>query len=55
MGIRPNRVIENSASHARKAVSVKAIWPEVAVIPWDLQAAPCLSAGSSRSRTIEQH
>jgi hypothetical protein len=36
MVIRPNRVIENAASHARKAMRVKAIWPEVVVIPWDL-------------------
>lgn len=35
MLIRPNRVIENAASHTRKAVRAKAIWPEVTVIPWE--------------------
>jgi uncharacterized protein len=40
MVIRPNPVIENAASHARKAIRAKAIWPEVVVIPWDLEAPP---------------
>jgi hypothetical protein len=35
MIIRPNRTIENAASHTRKAARAKAIWPELAVIPWD--------------------
>jgi hypothetical protein len=34
MVIRPNRVIDNAASYAAKAVRAKAIWPEVVVIPW---------------------
>ncbi len=40
MVIRPNRVIENAASHARKAERAQAIWPEVVVLPWDAKAAP---------------
>lgn len=35
MIIRPNRVIQNAGSHARKAARAKEIWPEVKVIPWD--------------------
>jgi uncharacterized protein len=34
MVIRPNRALDNAASHARKAERVKAIWPEVTVLPW---------------------
>jgi hypothetical protein len=34
MVIRPNRAIENAASHTRKAERAKAIWPEVVVMPW---------------------
>lgn len=34
MVIRPNRAIANAASHACKAQRAKAIWPEVAVLPW---------------------
>jgi hypothetical protein len=32
--IRPNRVIDNRASHEAKAARAKAIWPEVVVLPW---------------------
>jgi hypothetical protein len=35
MVIRPNRALENAASHGAKARRVQAIWPEVTVIPWD--------------------
>jgi hypothetical protein len=34
MVIRPNHALDNAASHARKAQRVKAIWPEVTVLPW---------------------
>jgi len=34
MVIRPNYALDNAASHARKAERVKAIWPEVTVLPW---------------------
>jgi uncharacterized protein len=34
MVIRPNRAIDNAASHEAKAARGKAIWPEVTVIPW---------------------
>jgi hypothetical protein len=34
MVIRPNRVIDNAASHEAKAARAKAIWPELTVIPW---------------------
>lgn len=40
MVIRPNRVIENAASHTRKAERAQAIWPEIVVLPWDAKAAP---------------
>jgi uncharacterized protein len=35
MVIRPNRAIDNAASHEAKAARAKAIWPEVTVIPWE--------------------
>ena len=35
MVIRPNRQLDNAASHASKARRAKAIWPEVVVLPWD--------------------
>jgi hypothetical protein len=35
MVIRPNRVMENRASHEAKAARAKSIWPEVTVIAWD--------------------
>ena len=35
MVIRPNRAIDNSASHEAKAARAKAIWPEITVIPWE--------------------
>lgn len=35
MVIRPNRALDNRLPHAAKAARVKAIWPEVIVIPWD--------------------
>ena len=34
MVIRPNRAVDNAASHDAKAARAKAIWPEVIVIPW---------------------
>jgi hypothetical protein len=34
MVIRPNKAIENAASHAAKAERAKAIWSEVIVVPW---------------------
>ena len=35
MVIRPNRALDNAASHGAKARRAQAIWPEVTVIPWD--------------------
>ncbi len=35
MVIRPNRALDNQASHQVKAARAQAIWPEVTVIPWD--------------------
>jgi NADPH:quinone reductase-like Zn-dependent oxidoreductase len=32
--IRPNKVIDNEASHTAKAARAKAIWPEIIVVPW---------------------
>ena len=40
MVIRPNRVLDNAASHFRKAQRARAIWPEVTVLPWEVEAAP---------------
>jgi hypothetical protein len=34
MRIRPNRVLDNRASHDSKAARVKSIWPEVVIEPW---------------------
>ncbi len=34
MVIRPNRALDNAASHGAKAMRARAIWPEVTVIPW---------------------
>ncbi len=34
MVIRPNYALPNQPTHDRKAKRVKAIWPEVTVIPW---------------------
>jgi hypothetical protein len=34
MVIRPNRVIDNAASHETKAARAKVIWPELTVTPW---------------------
>ena len=34
MRIRPNRALDNSASHADKAARAKDIWPQVVIEPW---------------------
>ena len=34
MTIRPNRALDNAATHGAKAERMKAIWPEVTVEPW---------------------
>lgn len=34
MRIRPNRAIDNRATHAAKAARMRAIWPELTVEPW---------------------
>lgn len=35
MVIRPNRVLDNAASHDRKALRAREIWPEITVVPWN--------------------
>jgi len=40
MVIRPNRTLDNAASHARKAARAQALWPEVTVISWNDPAEP---------------
>jgi hypothetical protein len=40
MVLRPNRVIENAASHMRKAKRAQAIWPKIVVMPWDPEEEP---------------
>jgi hypothetical protein len=35
MIVRPNRALQNRASHEAKAARARAVWPEVTVIPWD--------------------
>jgi hypothetical protein len=47
MVIRPNPVLNNSASHCEKARRAQLIWPEVTVLPWAEIGA---SAGSDPSR-----
>jgi hypothetical protein len=37
MVIRPNPVLDNIASHSRKAARAQAIWPEITVIPWNAE------------------
>ena len=34
MVVRPNRVLDNAASHMLKAQRAQAIWPEITVLPW---------------------
>jgi len=41
--LRPNFALDNEASHTRKAARVKAIWPEVTVLPWAAPS-PAVSA-----------
>jgi len=43
MVLRPNFALDNEASHTRKAARVKAIWPEVTVLPWAAPS-PAVSA-----------
>jgi uncharacterized protein len=33
--VRPNHALPNKATHDRKANRVKAIWPEITIIPWE--------------------
>jgi hypothetical protein len=33
--VRPNHALPNKATHDRKANRVKAIWPELTIIPWE--------------------
>jgi hypothetical protein len=35
MVIRPNRALNNAASHDSKALRAKRLWPEVVVLPWE--------------------
>jgi hypothetical protein len=35
MRVRPNRILDNAASHTSKARRAKAMWPEVLIEPWD--------------------
>lgn len=35
MTIRPNYALPNRATHERKALRAKAVWPEVTIVPWD--------------------
>lgn len=35
MVVRPNQALDNRVPHQAKAARVKAIWPEITVIPWD--------------------
>jgi hypothetical protein len=38
--VRPNYALPNKATHDRKASRVKAIWPELIIVPWESSAAP---------------
>ena len=33
--VRPNYALPNKATHDRKASRVKAIWPELTIVPWE--------------------
>ena len=50
MVIRPNPALDNAASHGTKAARAQAIWPEVTVVPWDVDvfsdADPCRRPGT---------
>ena len=35
MSIRPNYALPNKATHERKALRAKAIWPELTIVPWE--------------------
>jgi hypothetical protein len=34
--VRPNYALPNKATHDRKAARVKAVWPELRIIPWEM-------------------
>jgi len=36
--LRPNYALPNKATHERKAMRAKAVWPELTVLPWDEEA-----------------
>jgi hypothetical protein len=38
--LRPNYALPNKATHERKALRAKAIWPELTIVPWDEASAP---------------
>jgi hypothetical protein len=40
MVIRPNRTLDNAVSHTRKAARAQSIWPEVTIIPWNVEGTP---------------
>ena len=54
MVIRPNPALDNAASHGTKAARAQAIWPEVTVVPWDVDAVsdadPCRRPGTPSRR-----
>jgi hypothetical protein len=34
MTVRPNYALPNKATHERKAIRLKAVWPELTIVPW---------------------
>jgi len=37
--LRPNYALPNKATHERKALRAKAVWPELTIVPWDERSA----------------
>jgi uncharacterized protein len=54
MVIRPNRMLDNAASHASKARRALAIWPEIVVLPWEGGAGLIPSCGRDEATIIER-
>ena len=44
--IRPNYALPNKATHERKALRAKSVWPELTIVPWD---EACSQRPASRS------
>ncbi|MGY2050586.1 nucleotidyltransferase family protein [Methylobacterium sp. JK268] len=52
MRVRPNRALANAGTYAEKAARMRAIWPDLAVEPWDAGAAA--DAAGPRSQPVRR-